>query len=651
MHKKILLLIALLCVLLTIAVSLCISINPTYEKLPQKNAHANSGANNITQPSTETQPIDNRENPAEATPQSQPTCPSELQPTITSPVGKPTFPTVAPVMTTCSHVYEKIIVDPTCEKDGLCISACILCGLANASDLVPSLGHEFTFYTSNSDASCLTDGTKTSRCSRCDATDTMADVGSALGHSYSIWAICKPATCTEAGERKKTCSRCSFRKTEMISALGHADEPLVAKPTCTTAGYTTHICARCHRSYTDNSTPATGHLYGDWTIIQDPTEEENGYKKRACAFCSAVESQPIPALPHTHDYNTAVKKPSCTEPGNTTYTCRCGQSYQSEWLPASGHNYSAFVITAPPTQNANGEETAICNHCHHRISRTYICPHDEKYSISVPPTTEETGFIETKCKLCETPLQYQILAKLEYLSLNEVTPISPFSHLSEKTKSLCEALVAYIANISITQTNHRGRPVVTDIKLTLAETEQIEDALRLYYGCYYAVHEMLIFSTECIDGDWYCVRIYLDVKIAVDAENTRRECEAKYLEAYKTFTKGDRLHLAEQIFDYLETAAVYDSNKADIKNLLFESKGSCNAFSVAFRQMCLQLGIPCDMIAGHTQSGGYHAWNRIKSENGTWMYFDISFWKKAHKDMYRGGKDQLHNEEYFNSYE
>ena len=276
-------------------------------KTTTKNAHANSGANNITQPSTETQPIDNRENPAEATPQSQPTCPSELQPTITSPVGKPTFPTVAPVMTTCSHVYEKIIVDPTCEKDGLCISACILCGLANASDLVPSLGHEFTFYTSNSDASCLTDGTKTSRCSRCDATDTMADVGSALGHSYSIWAICKPATCTEAGERKKTCSRCSFRKTEMISALGHADEPLVAKPTCTTAGYTTHICARCHRSYTDNSTPATGHLYGDWTIIQDPTEEENGYKKRACAFCSAVESQPIPALPHTHDYNTAVK--------------------------------------------------------------------------------------------------------------------------------------------------------------------------------------------------------------------------------------------------------------------------------------------------------------------------------------------------------
>ena len=42
-----------------------------------------------------------------------------------------------------------------------------------------------------------------------------------LGHSYSDWVIDTDATCTETGKKHKTCLRCGYIQTEIIGALGH----------------------------------------------------------------------------------------------------------------------------------------------------------------------------------------------------------------------------------------------------------------------------------------------------------------------------------------------------------------------------------------------------------------------------------------------
>lgn len=61
------------------------------------------------------------------------------------------------------------------------------------------LGHSFTNYISNNDATCTTDGTKTAKCDRCDEKDTIIDIGS-HGHKYinGICIVCgegqEPAT-------------------------------------------------------------------------------------------------------------------------------------------------------------------------------------------------------------------------------------------------------------------------------------------------------------------------------------------------------------------------------------------------------------------------------------------------------------------------
>ena len=46
------------------------------------------------------------------------------------------------------------------------------------------LGHTFTQYVSDGNATCTQDGTKTAKCDRCDEKNTVVDEGSMLSHEY-----------------------------------------------------------------------------------------------------------------------------------------------------------------------------------------------------------------------------------------------------------------------------------------------------------------------------------------------------------------------------------------------------------------------------------------------------------------------------------
>lgn len=45
--------------------------------------------------------------------------------------------------------------------------------------------------------------------------------------------------------------------------------------TCTKGGYTLHKCS-CGKSYTDSETAALGHSWGDWTVVTQPTTQQEG---------------------------------------------------------------------------------------------------------------------------------------------------------------------------------------------------------------------------------------------------------------------------------------------------------------------------------------------------------------------------------------
>lgn len=72
-------------------------------------------------------------------------------------------------------------VEPTCTTVGSKSHHCSRCDDRADITEVAALGHSFTDYKSNNDATYTEDGTKTAKCDRCNETDTVTDEGSALG--------------------------------------------------------------------------------------------------------------------------------------------------------------------------------------------------------------------------------------------------------------------------------------------------------------------------------------------------------------------------------------------------------------------------------------------------------------------------------------
>ncbi len=158
--------------------------------------------------------------------------------------------------------------------------------------------HTFTNYVSDNNATCTEDGTKTAKCDRCDATDTVADIASSLGHSYTE-NVEKSPTCIDAGVMRYLCIRCNNSYTEDISVLGHDFTNYVSdnNATCTEDGTKTAKCDRCDVTDTlKDEGSAVGHTWCDWSIVVEPTYDSVGVEERTCSVCGEKEQREVPVL-------------------------------------------------------------------------------------------------------------------------------------------------------------------------------------------------------------------------------------------------------------------------------------------------------------------------------------------------------------------
>ena len=140
-------------------------------------------------------------------------------------------------------------------------------------------------------------------------------------HEFGEWTVTKEATCIEVGERARACL-CGEKDVQEIAAKDHDHEAVVTAPTCTEGGYTTYTCA-CGDTYISDHvdakghTPgeratckeaqkcmvcqaelvsALGHKPGEWVIVIEATESENGLKVKKCTVCGeTVTEEMIPA--------------------------------------------------------------------------------------------------------------------------------------------------------------------------------------------------------------------------------------------------------------------------------------------------------------------------------------------------------------------
>ncbi len=96
------------------------------------------------------------------------------------------------------HNYIPVITVPDCENGGYTTHTCENCSDSYKDNEIHALGHSYITYTSNGDATCEKDGTKTATCvNGCGSTDTVADTGSMLPHTDEN----KDTYCDHGGEK------------------------------------------------------------------------------------------------------------------------------------------------------------------------------------------------------------------------------------------------------------------------------------------------------------------------------------------------------------------------------------------------------------------------------------------------------------------
>lgn len=107
------------------------------------------------------------------------------------------------------------------------------------------------------------------------------------------------------------------------------------------------------------------HIFDAWSVITEPTEDQEGLKERAC-LCGYKDQAIIEKLPHKIHVSDegSIKEATCIEDGLVTYKCsKCGDVINTVVIPATGHVWDMGQITKAPTVTEEGELTYKCKKC------------------------------------------------------------------------------------------------------------------------------------------------------------------------------------------------------------------------------------------------------------------------------------------------
>ncbi|MCM1544831.1 MAG: hypothetical protein NC110_05965, partial [Ruminococcus sp.] len=309
-------------------------------------------------------------------------------------------------------------VPATCTKSGLTEgSHCSVCNaVITEQKVIEALGHKYTNYVPNGNATCTADGTKTAVCDICaGAQDTVVDGGSALGHAMpEKWETVKAATCTEAGSETRACERekCAYTETRTVAKIPHTIvEDAEIPATCTETGLTAGShCSSCGEVIANQEViEALGHSMPEtWTKLKEPTCTETGREEKHCARCDYFVSQEIEMIPHSFKYKSNGNA-NCTADGTMTAVCdNCGFVSASDTIvekgSALGHSMpEAWETVKAATCTEEGSETRKCERCDYTETRvTEIIPHEFTNYVSNNNATCTGNATETAiCNICK----------------------------------------------------------------------------------------------------------------------------------------------------------------------------------------------------------------------------------------------------------
>lgn len=243
----------------------------------------------------------------------------------------------------------------------------------------------------NIPATCEKGGMEVEKCSVCGETKE-TQISDPLGHDYGEWKVTKEPTCTKYGTKKRICKRCNEYEIDVIDPTGHQHTKIIdqKKATCEEKGYSGDLyCEDCRLIIQlGHDIAATGHTWDDGEITKEPTQTATGIKTYTCKTCHKTRTETIPMLKGHHwDDGTVIKEPTCTESGEKIYHCTdedCNESY-TEIIKATGHQHTKLIRKKEAACEEEGYSgDTYCEDC--------------KQIIKAGKTISPTGHINTEIR-------------------------------------------------------------------------------------------------------------------------------------------------------------------------------------------------------------------------------------------------------------
>ncbi|MGN1093408.1 MAG: hypothetical protein ACI4SC_00315, partial [Candidatus Neoclostridium sp.] len=276
-------------------------------------------------------------------------------------------------------------------------------------------------------------------------------------HEWSEYVVTEKADCVNEGEEQSRCVKCGEKRTNVLPALGHEEEPVPAvAPTCLESGLTEgKRCSRCGEETEKSSfVPALGHEYSEFIVKEEPTCTKTGLKYRKCNRCG--EKGETAVIEKTaHEYGTYYSNDDATCLKDGTKSARCARCGNTDTITDEGtalaHDVVVDVGFDADCERDGLSEGSHCRRCGSVLTEATVLPalgHDEEEIPSVAPTCTQNGKTSgVKCARCKKILSEQSVVPSLGHETEEMPAVQPDCVSSGKTKgekcSRCgEVLVA-----------------------------------------------------------------------------------------------------------------------------------------------------------------------------------------------------------------
>ena len=374
--------------------------------------------------------------------------------------------------------------EPSCTESGWeAYQTCSQCTYSTYQEKEP-LGHLFTEYIFNDDATCTENGTETAQCDRCTETHTRIQPNSATGHKYNeTWH-------KNAEGHWRICIICGNpEKVEAHISSGSTTETEA------------EICPVC--GYIINSTIGHEHSVDLSRWYYDETSHW-----RKCTGCE----EKLSLAEHSGG------KASCTEPAVCDI---CSQNYGG----LLAHSFTQYIFNNDATCTEDGTKTAKCDHCDQEDTQTVV----GSALGHIWTKTPEAIYISKEASCTDRAVYYKSCSRCNEMSGDTFEYGEPLGHAfaTEWTQSPTEHWFACV-NPGCSEIKGSEAHTYTE---SLKAASCTEDGYKQYYceKCGYLYKTDVIYAYGHTFGDWEtvikatCTAIGLEQRTCRCGETQMRE--------------------------------------------------------------------------------------------------------------------------------